>query len=384
MDEYLKCLTHINETVTESSIADFEFTQPREAIIFSQWMGATLPIDKENVWRLQSEREGFLPYKLDWTENSQSLLSESIVSINPRYLRERRYVSFIPPLASSTYKKMLGKCEEFNQSAYGQIMGNIVNAGLNPQAFVLVELDRQKYIKYNEAFWEYVAGCYLREKGYLVTKWTPDDLRGGGRPDMGAYKTPSVLNPLVRHQFVKNGCFLVELELPLTFGLVTESSAHVLSEEDYRSVVVEAKSKSGEEKAAENQLIYRRGKGGYLEDGHFDEGYIAGPDFKYAHKVGSISNKRDGELLFGECRRQNWANPETKARVLNKVKRLAKLVLIKSLPFNRIVELCRSELYDEVTLRKFLDELSSVVECMTVDDACSLVQQERLNRPTPR
>lgn len=126
MDKYIKCLMDINETAKESDIADFEFSESREAIIFSQWMGAILPIDENERFKLPGEIEAPLPSELDSYEEWQPLLSESMVSLDKNYLLNRRYVLFVPPLT-----------DEFT---YCQIIGDIVkrNPILNPSFWLNV------------------------------------------------------------------------------------------------------------------------------------------------------------------------------------------------------------------------------------------------------
>ena len=381
MDKYIKCLRSANETAKESTIADFEFSEPREAIIFAQWMGAVLPIDGNEWFSLPDDlpidknKRFSVPGELKGYEEGQLLLSESMVSsfVSPNYLLERRYVRFVPPLTIDTADKFEGRKKIFNEEAYSQIISDIVKTEHNPQEFILIGLDKEKYSQYNESFWEYIAGCYLRGKGYLVTRRKPNGMKGD--PDMYAYKTPSVVNPLRRYKFVKGGCFLVELELPLIFGEATESPAADETEE--RSVAVEAKDQTDEETEADKQL--KR----YLEDGYFfDEGYITGPDFDHIHRIGVISNTAEGELLHYEYNKRKTSHSllKNKQEVLNQVKRLVKLVLAKNLSFSRLLELCREKQYSEITFRGFLNELSSILEHMTVDDVCSLVQEEGLNR----
>ena len=380
MDKYIKCLTSANNAATESGVADFEFRQPREAIIFSQWMGAILPIDESNPLRLREEKGGFLPGDSNWLDDSPGLFFESLMPVNVDHLLERRYVMFVPPLTSVTTRAIIGKHEEFDYPAYAQIVRNIKDKGLSPLSVVLVEVDKEKHPKYPESFWEYVAGCYFRGEGYLVTRRSPGDLRGGGIPDVCAFKTSSSLNPLLKRGFINHGGFLFELELPFLFGEVAERPAALLSDTDNSSVVVEAKTRGGDESKAEDQLTYRGGKGGYLEDGHFDEGYIVGPDFSHNHKVGVISNTPDGKLLTAECKRKTYAYIENKNNVFHRVERLIKLVLIRNMPLNRLLGLCRNNPLGEVTFRGFLDEVATVSESMTVDDMCSLVQQEMRRR----
>ncbi len=193
---------------------------------------------------------------------------------------------------------------------------------------------------------------------------------------MGAYKAPPILNPLRRHKFVKEGCFLLELELPLTFGHATENPA--VDDIDSYSVVVEAKSQSSDEKAAVDQLVSRRGKGGYLQWGHFDEGYITGPDFDgKEHKYGTISNKPDGQLLLVPYRRNRTCSiPETKERTLRQLEQIVKQALIKNIPIQRLLGFCTDKTLNEIGFRGFLNELSLALERMTVDEVCSFVREK--------
>lgn len=363
MDKYISCLMSTNEAAKESSIADFEFSQPREAVIFSQWMGAVLPID-ENRWVR-------LPSELGWyeEEDRHPLLSESMASFDFSYFLERRYVRFVK------LSKVMGQEVEFDTFACSREIRNIMEEGRDPQEFVLVDLNKKNYPHYHEPFWEYIAGCHFRERGYLVTRWTPTGVLGV--PDLGAYKAPSVLNPLRRHKFVKRGLFLFELELPLIFGEAVESAAS--EETDLHSVVVEAKCSRGSEYNAADQLLRRGEKGGYLEGGHFDEGYIVGPDFDRPHEVGTISNAGNGELLYFECKKV-YSNPRSREKALHELERLVKLVLAKNLTLSHLLELCKTQQYSALSFRGFLDAIEFAFERLTVEEVCSFVQGRGIYR----
>lgn len=358
MDKYIKCLLGVNNKARESSIADFEFSEAREAVIFSQWMGAVLPADESKWFSLPSENEGHLPTNFDAHEEWEPLFSESIVYSNKvNSLLHRRYVSFITPTSCS------------------QVIGDIVKRGLDPQTFILVELDKEKYPKYNESFWKYVAGCILRRKGYLVTKKSPCNMRGC--PDMTAYKSPEIINPLRKYKLIGNGCFLIELELPLKFIVIEEKQ--LASEADpYSVAVIEAKDERGEENRADEQLT------GYLthKDNHyyFDIGYITGPDFEREHRVGVISNAANGEPLLSECKRKtpySWS--ESKLKALSQAEMLVKLVLAKNLPISRLQELCKQNSFNKTNFKGFLDEVSSTLELLTLDELCSLSRRSFLD-----
>lgn len=373
MDKYIKCLKNVNESVIESSVANFAFRDYREAVIFAHWMRAILPVNEERCFRL--------PGELGWcNENGEfyPLLSESMVSIDPGLL-QRRLVRFVAPLQKTT--SQLGQdIQEFDHVAYKQEIDKISKEGLNPQSFILVELNRESHPKYNEAFWEYIAGCHFRKLGYLITHWTPNDLPGGGCPDMAAYRIPSLLDPLRRFRFIEKGCFLVELELPFICGDVNNIAEVQIS--DCHSVVIEAKSRSSHEKAAVDQLVSRGGNGGYLQGGHFDEGYIVGPDFDgKGHSYGSISNTPEGQLAVIPFRRKtSCALAETRDETLTRLEHIAKQALIKNLSLRSLQRLCLDRPINDMNFRGFLNELSRVVEDISVDEVCSLVQEERSNR----
>ncbi len=357
MDKYIKCLINANETARESDVADFEFSKPREAVIFSHWMGAVLPIDEGQWFSLPSESEGPLPSNFDSYEEWDPLLSESIVYFDSMdFLLQRRYVLFVPPMT------------------YSPIISNIIKKGFNPQTFILIGLNKEKYPEYDESFWKYIAGCHLRGRGYLVTKKRPYDMHGC--PDIGAYKTPTIMEPLRKYGFIREGCFLVELELPLVFGEVKNNPLEY--EMDSHTIVVEAKSQRRQENQAEKQLI------GYLtsKENHyyFDEGYISGPDFDREHGIGVISNTIDGELMHNGCKRKTYSSLESKLRAFKQVEMLTKLVLAKNLPISLLQVLCSDKPFNKIGVRGFLNELIKALEHMTVDEICSLVREKGLNR----
>jgi len=362
VDKYISCLISANETAKESSIADFEFLEPREAVIFSQWMGAVSPIDEDRWLRLPSELGWYEYEEEDW----HPLLSESMASFDFSYFLERRYVRFV------NLSNFLGQFDKF---ACSREITNIIKDGCDPREFVLVDLNKKNYPHYDEPFWEYIAGCYFRERGYLVTRWTPTGVPGV--PDLGAYEAPSVLNPLRRHKFVKRGLFLFELELPLIFGEAVESPATEAT--DVHSVVLEAKSSRDSEYSAVDQLLRRGEKGGYLSRGHFDEGYIVGPDFDRPHEVGTISNADNGELLHFECKKV-YSNPGIREKALHELERLVKLVLAKSLTLGQLLELSKTQQYTALTFRGFLDAIECAFERLTVEEVCSLVQGRGMYR----
>src|SRR4030042_2564245 len=98
MDNYIKCLLGVNNKGRESSVADFEFSEAREAVIFAQWMHAVLPTDENNWFSLPTENEGPLPDNFDTLEEWEPLFIESIFhSKKGDSLFHRKYLFFLIP-----------------------------------------------------------------------------------------------------------------------------------------------------------------------------------------------------------------------------------------------------------------------------------------------
>ncbi len=368
MDRHISCLLKVNEKAKDSTDADFEFSEPREAVIFAQWVGAFLPSDGETPLKLPGD---LVADNFGWYEGGRCnpLLSKSLGYLDISHLMERRYVRFL----RGKYKG------EAFKSAYSREIEEIIKRGLKPQSFVLVDLG-SSYPHYNEPFWEYLAGCYFRKLGYLVTRWMPRGVYGN--PDMAAYKSPRILNPLREHGLVGQGCFLFELELPLAFGRVAQSMAG--EETEYHSMVVEAESSPNKEMEAVDQLHKRRGNGGYLKSGHFDEGYITGPDFQgrqhwgqghfIEHTDGVLSNTPDGKLFHRGCEYKS-SKPESKEEGFRELEQLVKLVLAKNLSLGHLTELCADKECRGLTFRELIDQVSLALERLSIDEVCSLYKK---------
>jgi len=319
MDKYLNCLKEVNDSIRDSSVADFEFTNAREAATFAHFTGSILPVSEEEYSVLESELGELI-----------GGIWNPLLSIPSWYhggdlLLKRKYV---------TFAKLHDWKGDFDQSAFGRAVRRIQREGHDPSNFILYDMDREYYTSYDEGFWEYLAGCYLRKLGYIVSRWTP--LGQVGAPDLTAFAIPDIAETLSRRGIISGGAFACEIDLfralgPVSGGRVVEQTS---------AVVLEAESAGGRMyNAIENQLK-RRGygaKAGYLGQGFYDEGLAVGPDFNRVYDITIVSNTEDGGLYVSRGRR-DFAQEESRRRAFEGFSRFIKLLLVRNADFSRLLD----------------------------------------------
>jgi len=325
-------LTQANEHVETSELADFEFDDPREGLIFAQWVGATLPLDEESYihldWEFGSSLVGEAPQP--W----HSLLSKPAWANERSSITQRRYVKRV-------YIPWEGSAKVRNRS-YANYVKKIKEGGLNPKELIFWSPDN---IPADHCFWEYIAACYFRNQGYIVTRWHTS--RHDGIPDLCAIRESSIIEPLRKLNLIKSGCFTFELELPRVFGLIETQPSQ---SENSNTVVIEAESKSVS--SGIDQLFLRRGarygrKPGYLVQGFYDEGYVVGPDYpKYDERVGIISNKEDGTLFLAVCPKK-YSETKAKEECIQEFSTYVNLLLLRNFTAEEIIKLFAP--YDNVS-----------------------------------
>lgn len=137
---YLSCLSQVNESVRESKFADFEFTDPREAVIFAQFTEALLPIDIESYFKLERELGEYI---MGYGYNP--LLSQPAWSNERSLLQERKYVRFVK------LTRVVGDDFWFDEFAYKREIETLEKEGLDPKKFVFYDLDKKTFPTYDES-----------------------------------------------------------------------------------------------------------------------------------------------------------------------------------------------------------------------------------------
>lgn len=324
MPNYIRCLAQANEYVKASQLGDFEFTDPREGLIFAGWVGAVLPIDEETYITLESELGALIG------ERWHPLLS------SPAWKHERSLVSqrrFVKVVKLHEVYRWEGRVE-FKMRLYRTEVRKLLEKGLNPIEFIFWEASEP--MQSDERFWKYVAGCYFRSQGYLVTRWQPSGQEGN--PDLCAIREPAIAEPLRKYRLIRGGCFTFELELPRIFGLV---EPYPVKEQEAHTVVIEAEGRYPYPGIM--QLLQRgnafRPKPGYLEQGYYDEGYVTCPDFPRSDgRVGIISNKENGDLFVSACPK-TYSKTKQKAQCIQEFEAFTKLLLLRNFTAREVSEL---------------------------------------------
>lgn len=173
----------------------------------------------------------------------------------------------------------------------------------------------------------------MRKDGYVIMRWQPR--KQEGVPDLCAFRT-SILDALRREGWIRDGCFLCELDIFKVFGKVYGKRKTF---ED-RTIVLEAESsRRGMSHGIYNQLLKRgdsyRWKAGYLQQGFYDEGYAVGPDYPEKADVGIISNLDNGDLYFYQCPKR-FSNDESRNKAIEEFEMFVKLVVARNLQVSKI------------------------------------------------
>ena len=294
-DPYTSALRDANPSLLGYEHGVLRFGDPQEALTFALWVAAAqgplsgllcLPMNEEEF--IPSDRwlaPGEFRVALDATQASQRTVVMVLRSHEPDHLR-RRYLEH--------YRR-------------------IIRAGLEPDQVILWQLCPQakggtewrepvsdwREPWNHECFWEYLAACYLRRCGYIVTTWHP---LADKNPDLCAYYIPELAEALRCRGVGTGGCFDLELSILHIFGRTSKAPVFRAAGQHGRTVVVEAESRDVDRSQIE----------GYLQSGYFEQGYVCLPDHPEPYQAspwqdlpvvptapyrfGIISNGRNGKV----------------------------------------------------------------------------------------
>jgi len=356
LDKYISCLSQINESIRESNYGDFEFTDPREAVVFAQFTGAILPISIDAYFKLDPEL-GKRVEAYGW----HPLLSQPAWSYEMHLFQKRRYVKF------AELTRFAGEEFWFDESAYKREVDTLEKKGLDPKEFVFYDLNKKAWTAYDETFWEYLGGCYFRRKGYAITRWKPRKQEGD--PDACAFRT-SMLNPLRKEGWIREGCFLCELDIFKVFGKVYGESKTF----DDRTIVLEAESSKKTISNGIKQLAHTRRedkwKAPFLHQGFYDEGYVVGPDYPEKDDfVGIISND-NGNFYFNQCPKL-FSQDEPRKKAIEEFELFVKLVVARNLQASKI----RNWVSDESSFWNYLKAIEESIQRKSITELLRNVKE---------
>jgi hypothetical protein len=325
-----------------------------EAIYMSQVMGPPEPSDF-NIWWRQPFRVA-IPTKdgkvLRFPNPCPSVLIKEI------FMEETTMDSQLNPMLSPSLNFIKKSVPEFFNSAekylvFGDdsnLLEQIKAEGLNPADFVPFKEGHESGINkgsvrryMDEEVVEYITSSFFRSRGFIVDKFSESLTLGSGGPDLFALKIPQLQNDLMDLKVTAGGFYLNELEL---WGLLGEGAGGQRIEEA-KSIVIEVESPtdSGRFSQGKRQLLR---KPGYLNDGCYDEGYVALPfeehrpferkaeelGFIPEEDVGLLTLSEEGEFILRDCPKF-YGKQEKIAELLRSVERIVKLALLKNLPLTQ-------------------------------------------------
>ena len=342
MDKHISCLYRVNESIKESKCADFEFSDPREAVTFAQFTDALLPIDAQRYIKLSAEIGEHIMY-YGWNP----LLTRPTWTYESNLLAKRRYVKFL---------ELHNKDWAFSDFLYKKAVENLEKEGLDPKEFIFHDLAS----KHGEPFWEYLGGCYFRKEGYAITRWQPRGQEGS--PDLCAFRT-DVLDELREEGCIRDGCFLCELDIFKVFGKVSGKRKDF----EEKTLVLEAESSARTMNSGIKQLLTRgdsyKWKPGYLYQGFYDEGYVVGPDYPTTAEVGIVSNSDSGDLYFHRCPKK-FSSDEPRKKGIEEFRLFVKLVVARNLVLSRI----RNWVSDESSIWSYFRAIEESVKQRSIGE----------------
>lgn len=397
-----------------------------EAIYMSQVMGPSEPVDFNIWWRL--------PFTMAIPTEDRKVLRFPApcpsVLIKNIFLDEISMDSQINPMLSPSLNFIKKSVPEFFNSAekylvFGResnLLEEIKVEGLNLTDFVLFKEGRESGIKkglprryMDEEIIKYITSSFFRSRGFIVDKFSESLTMGPGAPDLFAIKIPDLQNKLMDLKVTMGGFYLNELEL---LGLLGERLGRRKVEEA-KSIVIEAESPtdSGRFSKGKDQLLTEPG---YLNDGCYDEGYVAIPfEVDRTDKdIGIITLSEEGDIILKdmigelaalrECdkahslselkelcsqhaispsgdkktlcdrlykaevihpgARKSYGEQEKVKELLKNVERIVKLTLLKNLPLTRVFDL-----FPQV--QTFYD-LYFAVDRLEVEEIVSYIKQK--------
>jgi len=358
VNPYLAMLSKLNNTVIYNGARDdfFEFSDPREALIFAQFTGSVLPVSREKL--------------IDLGDTAFAERTANPLTVPPiwdlydaEYLKRRKYVKMVQLYHVDRY----GYYDRTAHYPYWAYEFEKQGYDLNELIFYNIDLAYSRQM--DESFWEYIAGLHLRRMGFLITRFCPSGVEG--QPDLIAFKDPSTADAL--KQIGVKGCFLVELDLIRLFGPATPQRDY--EDRGAYTLVVEAESATSKMYNAIAWQVKRRGqpsapKPGYLESGCFDFGYVAGPDFaREDYDVGIISNK-GGEPFIKRCD-ITFSSPNVKTDALSELNALLKLWIARNIGVEEAIGLRR----ESHTIGGMLEELKQEIVQKDLHDVVKLFKQ---------
>ena len=370
---------------TENPVADLEFVNPKEALIFMTYCDGKLFLD-DKCWleidepmynssalnlctiahshpeSLKNERD----YRI-WFLNGMSswnLLMPPMgkyLSLTPEFFEDKKYLKVIEPVTSG--RKKYVDCNETINAAFQDIN----DAGYDISDFVLLE---PTFIR-GESLYEYLAGIYFRDQGYFVSKWGPISA------DIFAYNLPEIRKILARYNMPSDGAFLLEFEL---WGL----GEHIKRESSYRLeedfVIIEAEPTPQRTSSTSSQSgigqAFR-----YLKECEINmtTACAVGPK---AHHVGGelrdfvglITYDKEGQL---ECvyKPQPYHDPENCSEIKWIVEDLIKSIFIRSLGVENLNDLCQTTIHEKLSMKNMRIILSEV----DLNEILDYITTEQLN-----
>jgi len=375
LDTYVNIFNDFCPNILEKSRFNnvIEFSSAKEALIAFHYLGARLVTDD---WYYSSESDR-VPYL------SRQIWDDNAVNVNRRYLKTEMIEKFHTNIQHfETSFKMRTAHVERKLSSERE---NIVDIGLDKDEVILHLIEKKSDPHFlDEHFWEYLAGNYFRDKGYLIHSpnwdyWTPHEL-GGRIPDVICIKDFEISQTLKKYGFIQqNGAFISELLHPRFFGLHPSPESEPY---ETHSIVIEAESQPSKLNAVafkgEQLLIHPKNNApGYLKCNCFDEGYAVGPDISQQRgrrKVGILSNIGNNlEELY--CpkprRRESFSHSTQKTSMLNQFKHFIKQILISNLSLEEMcVEL---DLNSKKSLYNLFEQIEDELKSKTLDDVAKLV-----------
>jgi len=230
----------------------------------------------------------------------------------------------------------------------------------------------------DEPITEYITSSYFRKEGYIVDKFSESlTLRTEG-PDLFAIKYPELQNTLSRLSVTEGGFYLNELEL---FSILGEKLNRKPVEGGNKSAVIEAESttSSGRFSAGRTQVK------GYLEEGCYNEGYVAlareskrigkeekGPaeiGFDPFEDIGIFTTNCKGNICFRKSPMRYGREDKVNVLIEN-VERIVKLALLKNISLNKVFDI------DELTDVKSFYDLYFKVDDLDLEQIVDFIKRE--------